>query len=553
MADTVTGTGRRFAVGPYLALLPFFAFLLFFLIVPTFTVVFGAFQSGDGGFTLGNLRALGTDAALNALWKSVLLSFTTALLGALLGALLSYLILSLGEQSIVRRATISVCGVLAQFGGVTLAFAFISLLAINGVLTLALDSWIGLDIYGSGWLFGLKGLIVVYVYFQIPLMVIVFTPGPRGPPAAVARGRGQPRRDHAAVLAAGRHPAADAGLPRLGPAALRQRVRGVRHRGRAGQPGQPDHAAVHPLGADQRDPAGPGQRRLRAGAGDDRRRLHRDGPVRPAAAPDLAVDAMNVSTGFRVFRGIAFALFALYFALPLLSMLDFSTRAKGDATGRTSDAWVALVENDDLREAIVSSLLLAVFTVVLMVALLVPTMIWVRLRVPGMSRTVEFLCLLPLTIPALVIVVGIANVYAWVTYLFGDSALTLTFVYVVLVLPYAYRAIDSSLAAIDVVTLAEAARSLGAGWMTVIVRIVFPNIIPGVLGAAFISVALVLGEFTVASLLHFDTMPVALTAISKSDAATAIAGALASIIVISVLLLVLSLLSRDRRTKGIAS
>ena len=171
------------------------------------------------------------------------------------------------------------------------------------------------------------------------------------------------------------------------------------------------------------------------------------------------------------------ALFALYFALPLLSMLDFSTRAKGDATGRTSDAWVALVENDDLREAIVSSLLLAVFTVVLMVVLLVPTMIWVRLRVPGMSRTVEFLCLLPLTIPALVIVVGIANVYAWVTYLFGDSALTLTFVYVVLVLPYAYRAIDSSLAAIDVVTLAEAARSLGAGWMTVIVRIVFPNII----------------------------------------------------------------------------
>jgi len=180
VADTVTGTGRRFAVGPYLALLPFFAFLLFFLIVPTFTVVFGAFQSGDGGFTLGNLRALGTDAALNALWKSVLLSFTTALIGALLGALLSYLILSLGPRSIVRRATISVCGVLAQFGGVTLAFAFISLLAINGVLTLAVDSWIGLDLYGSGWLFGLKGLIVVYVYFQIPLMVIVFTPALEG-------------------------------------------------------------------------------------------------------------------------------------------------------------------------------------------------------------------------------------------------------------------------------------------------------------------------------------------------------------------------------------
>ena len=265
------------------------------------------------------------------------------------------------------------------------------------------------------------------------------------------------------------------------------------------------------------------------------------------------MDAVRHSRGFRIFRGIAFTLFALYFALPLLSMLDFSTRAKGDATGRTWDSWVVLVEDDSLREAIISSLLLAVFTVLLMVVLLVPTMIWVRLRVPRMSRTVEFLCLLPLTIPALVIVVGIANVYAWVTYLFGGSALTLTFVYVVLVLPYSYRAIDSALAAIDVVTLAEAARSLGAGWFTVIARTVFPNIISGVISAAFISVALVLGEFTIASLLHFDTMPVALLAISKTDAAAAVAGSLASIIIISVLLLLLSLLSTDRRTKGNAS
>ena len=110
-------------------------------------------------------------------------------------------------------------------------------------------------------------------------------------------------------------------------------------------------------------------------------------------------------------------------------------------------------------------MLLAAITVVGMVVLLVPTMIWVRLRVPRATRLVEFLCLLPLTIPALVIVVGLKNVYAWVNYLVGDSALTLAFVYVVLVLPYAYRAIDSSLSSIDARTLAEAARSLGAGWV----------------------------------------------------------------------------------------
>lgn len=176
----VVRTGRRFVVGPYLALLPFLAFLAVFLIVPTVTVVVGAFQTDDGGLTLGNIRALGSEAAVNALWKSVLLSASTAVIGAVLGAMLSYLILSLGPRSLLRRATLSVCGVLAQFGGVTLAFAFISLLAFQGVLTVALRDWTGFDLYGSGWLFGLNGLIVVYVYFQIPLMVIVFTPALEG-------------------------------------------------------------------------------------------------------------------------------------------------------------------------------------------------------------------------------------------------------------------------------------------------------------------------------------------------------------------------------------
>jgi putative spermidine/putrescine transport system permease protein len=258
---------------------------------------------------------------------------------------------------------------------------------------------------------------------------------------------------------------------------------------------------------------------------------------------------MTPTRGFRIARGVGLALFAAYFAVPLLSMLDFSTRPSGDAEGRTWDAWRTLVENEDLREAIIASLLLALLTVALMVVLLVPTMVWVRLRVPHVSRLVEFLCLLPLTIPALVIVVGISGVYAWVDYLIGDSALTLTFAYTVLVLPYAYRSIDSALTAIDVTTLSEAARSLGAGWPTVITRIVLPNIVTGVLSAAFVAVALVLGEFTFADLLHFDTMPVALVQISKTDAKASVAGALAAIILIALLLMLLSLLNRDRVTR----
>lgn len=259
---------------------------------------------------------------------------------------------------------------------------------------------------------------------------------------------------------------------------------------------------------------------------------------------------MTPSTPFRIFRVLFLLVVTAYFLLPLLAMLEFSTRAKGRTGGRTWEAWTNLVSNESLRTAIIASLLLALLTVLLMVVLLVPTMIWVRLRVPRVNRLVEFLCLLPLTIPALVIVVGITNVYTWVWYFLGQSALTLTFAYVVLVLPYSYRSIDAALSGIDVITLSEAARSLGASWFTVITRVVMPNIVGGVLSAAFISVALVLGEFTFASLLHFDTLPVAMARLIKVDAATAIAAALASIIFVSVLLLSLSFLSRDRHKQG---
>ncbi|GAA1936057.1 ABC transporter permease [Nocardioides hwasunensis] len=262
---------------------------------------------------------------------------------------------------------------------------------------------------------------------------------------------------------------------------------------------------------------------------------------------------MTPTRGFTALRATLLLVFAAYFFVPLLAMFDFSTQRRGSAEGRTWDNWQLMISDEDLRSSILASLLLALFTVVLMVALLVPTMVWVRLRVPGARRLIEFLCLLPLTIPALVIVVGISNVYSWVTYLLGDSPLVLTFAYVVLVLPYSYRAIDSALSAIDVATLAEAARSLGAGWPTVILRIVMPNITGGILGAAFISVALVMGEYVFASLLHFDTLPVAMAALNKSDTPAAMAAALASMIFVVLLLMALTLLSRDRHKQGASS
>lgn len=248
----------------------------------------------------------------------------------------------------------------------------------------------------------------------------------------------------------------------------------------------------------------------------------------------------------KLVRPLVWLLFGLFFLFPLYAMGDFATRDL-QAGGRTMAAWINLFADDALFAAILTSLLLAVLTVVAMLALLVPTMIWVRLRAPWANGFIAFLCLLPLTIPALVVVVGLRNVYLWVTYLLGESALTLTFVYIVLVLPFAYRALDAALSAIDLRTLAEAARSLGAGWGTTILRVIVPNIGTGILSAAFISIAVVLGEYTVASLSGFQTLPVQIVEIGKSDGPTSVAASLGTLIFGFALLLVLSLVTRGRR------
>ena len=111
-----SGAGPKFAFGPSLALLPFLAYLTVFLIVPTVTVLVGAFQADEGGFTLEKLQALNSEAARSALWNSIVLSASTAVIGAVLGALLAYLVVTARPTSILRRVVLAVCGVLAQFG-----------------------------------------------------------------------------------------------------------------------------------------------------------------------------------------------------------------------------------------------------------------------------------------------------------------------------------------------------------------------------------------------------------------------------------------------------
>ena len=277
----------------------------------------------------------------------------------------------------------------------------------------------------------------------------------------------------------------------------------------------------------------------------------------PAAAPAGRPSGMQARRRRRlnVFRYLVFAVFGLFFLLPLLAMARFSLEGAKLGTWSLS-AWRQIASFQGtgvppLLSAIEITLELAVITCAVTLVLLVPTMIWIRLRVQWLARTVEFLCLLPLTIPAIVLVVGLGSIYNRIQH-YELSALMLFWVYVILALPYAYRALAAGLNAIDVTTLSEAARSLGASWFTVIVRVIAPNMRQAILNALILTASLVLGEFTIAYLLLYNNLQVELYSISRGtpNAGVIFSTSFAVLLFAFVLLLILSYAGRSRRGRG---
>lgn len=195
----------------------------------------------------------------------------------------------------------------------------------------------------------------------------------------------------------------------------------------------------------------------------------------------------------------------LYFFLPLLGTFEFSLRYLRGVY--SVEAYRIVLADPLFRETLSYSATLALATIGVGVVLVVPTAYWIRLRLPGLRPVVEFITLLPLVIPAIVIVFGYLRLYnsSSILPLTGSARATdllLMFSYVTLALPYMYRSVDTGLRAIDVRTLTEAAQSLGAGWWTILPRVILPNVRVAVLSGAFLTFAIVIGEFTMASLLN---------------------------------------------------
>ncbi|KQZ97788.1 spermidine/putrescine ABC transporter permease [Mesorhizobium sp. Root157] len=207
----------------------------------------------------------------------------------------------------------------------------------------------------------------------------------------------------------------------------------------------------------------------------------------------------------RFWAWVTFILGAAYFFIPLIATVEFSMRMRRGTY--SFDAYKVVLGDDRFQATFGYSVIVAVFTILLGVLIVVPTAYWIRLRMPHLRPVVEFITLLPLIIPAIVIVFGYIRMYGsnsplpFLGSTRGTDAL-LIIGYAMLALPLMYRAVDTGLRTIDVRTLTEAAQILGAGWATIIGRIILPNVLIAVLSGAFLTFAIVIGEFTMASLLN---------------------------------------------------
>ncbi|MFJ9641923.1 ABC transporter permease [Streptomyces sp. NPDC101206] len=262
----------------------------------------------------------------------------------------------------------------------------------------------------------------------------------------------------------------------------------------------------------------------------------------------------------RVWRGAVLVLAGAYFLLPLLASFVFTVHVPGQ--GIDFEAYTRLLSAEGFTESLLLSLGLAAATIVLSLLLAVPALIAVRLGAPKLRPVVEVVCTLPLVVPPIALVTGITTVLRWGPDHLSRTPLYQTFIavqnpsfpfvlvlaYTVLALPFVHRSLDAGLRAVDVPTLVEAARSCGAGWPYVVLRVLLPNLRTSLAGAAFLTLALVLGEFTIASLLGFRPFAVWIVSISGSQARMSVAVSLLSLLVTWLLLLALSRAGTDTPT-----
>jgi putative spermidine/putrescine transport system permease protein len=240
-----------------------------------------------------------------------------------------------------------------------------------------------------------------------------------------------------------------------------------------------------------------------------------------------------------IWRWVVLLIAGVYFLLPLIVAFRFAG----------IKAFGSVVSESGFTSALGLSVRLAIVTTVITIVLMLPTTVYVHLRLPGIRRLMEGITILPIVIPPVVLIVGVLQIAPGslknTPYLLGLE-------YVVLAMPFAYRAIDAGLRSLDLKTIVEASNSLGAGWIRTLVRVILPNLRTALLSAIVLTVALVLGEYTMASLALYTTFPVWIYVNSQTSGQVSVAASLLALFVTWLFLMAITVLGtrQSRRTGG---
>jgi putative spermidine/putrescine transport system permease protein len=220
---------------------------------------------------------------------------------------------------------------------------------------------------------------------------------------------------------------------------------------------------------------------------------------------------------------------AAYFLIPLVATFLFSLKHNQTGHCCTFGNYGEILDDPEFARSLRESAVLALETIAISLALLVPTVYWVHLKLPRLRSLIGFLALIPFVVPPIILVVGLLDVYRGTPqWFYAKPYGFLVAAYVILAFPYMYFSLDTGFRSIDVHTLTEASQSLGATWRTTLLRVILPNIRAAALAGAFLTLAIVMGEFTIASLSAFHTFPIYIQYITETKAYPAAAVSLMS-------------------------
>jgi len=260
----------------------------------------------------------------------------------------------------------------------------------------------------------------------------------------------------------------------------------------------------------------------------------------PAAAPETAPAMNRRRRALPVWRWVILLVAAVYFLLPLWGALRFSGIS----------AFGSVISQDGFGSSLWLSVRLAIVTTAITLVLMVPTTVYVHLRLPKLRRVLDSITILPVVIPPVALIIGVLQITKSTPAL-QESPYLLSLEYVILAMPFAYRAIDAGLRALDLKTLTEASSSLGAGWVVTLWRVILPNLTTALLSATVLTVALVLGEYTMATLDLTQTFPVWIVVNDQVSAQVSVASSLLALFVTWLVLMLITMLgTRQSRRRG---